>query len=148
MWASFDYSSWPIISIVLDQKPKSFSEFKDYLSKCDLMYEDNENIWLVIDAINVESIQYQYVLLQAEHMLRTEKTTSKYMKRCAVITNQKTQKLIKMLFQIRTPSCPFQIFNSKELALKWISEDPILSVSETVTPDPDPDRSAIDLFFK
>lgn len=119
-FAHCDITHWPLVLITLGECPRDNEDFEAYLSIFDVLYEKKEKFCLVIDARNVGWVYPSYIFKQAMHMMNKEAQTKAYVHRIALlITTPIAKNLLNLLFSIRTPTKPTEIFENLDTATRW-----------------------------
>ena len=120
-FAHCDVSRWPVVTITLAEHPRDDQDFKTYLSLFDILYAKKEKICVIIDARNVGWVSPSYIFKQAAHMMNKEAQTKAYVHRIALlITTPIAKMLLNLLYSIRTPARPTEIFQDLESAWLWV----------------------------
>lgn len=84
MFATFDSSEWPHVTIVLRGTPSCGEEFEHYLAGCTQLYAAETPITIVIDAEGIGSLDASYMMRQFQYMLSTRATSDRFMVRCGI----------------------------------------------------------------
>ena len=120
-FGTLDDSRWPMAVVHLEAAPKDMADFERYLGEIDALYERKERFVFVFDARKVGWLEFPYLIRQAQHMIDNEANTIEWISKTAIVAPHPiTQGLLRMLFLLRTPSCPTLVFSGYDEALEWV----------------------------
>jgi len=113
------------LRITFKDYPKSDSEFDEFLEKLDFYYKKNQKFSMLIDTTKiVPPLKYASGMA---HFMKTHENESRELliKTAIVMINPISRNFLKVLFKIRKPVSPLQVFESLREAvnyLEWIKK--------------------------
>ena len=111
------------VVIIFNGTPANDSECVAYFNNIRAIYEKKERFLIMYDARNVGWLSWKHIHMQAEFMQSMESQTALYMRRGAIVVNNRAGKvLLTALFKMRKPVAPVKIFLNHKNAKDFLRE--------------------------
>lgn len=123
LYADFDRSEFPVISIHFTGEKETKENFELYLQELGNNYERKEKFALVFELTNAPLPNVKYQLKQAAWMKESEPLIKKYCYGVAyVIPGAIMRNVLKFIFSIQKNPVQFKVFSTFEEGEVWASE--------------------------
>lgn len=111
------------VVIRLQGTPSSDADIDSYLQDFDEILKAKKPFLALFDTSNIGVISLRDIKKQATFLRERDEYSRQYMKRAAIVVGSSfTKRMLRILFSIRTPACPLEIFDSMNEAKKYLSE--------------------------
>ena len=121
MFASFDYSKFPIIYIKLNNNIKNNEDFNDFINKWSDLNNNKNNYELVFDTQCCEIINPKYFFLIKKFIKKLKKEKITYLQKSKIIVyNSYILKLLEIIFYFEKPIAPIEIIFKNNNEIKKI----------------------------
>ena len=116
MWATYDYTHFPLINVKFNENINSDEEFGDFLNEWKLLYENEENFEFIFDTKNCGYINPKYCFSMSYFIKKLKKEKKQYLRKSTIYVYHKfIWYLLKLIFAIETPVAPvYIIYINKE----------------------------------
>jgi hypothetical protein len=122
-YASFDRSTFPLITITFTGEKETPESFEQYLDGLYQNYERQEPFSLVFDATKAPSPSLTYQQKQAAWMNKHKELIETYCRGVAyVIPNLILRNILKVIFGLQRNPAPFKVFSSVEEGKNWANQ--------------------------
>ena len=122
-FVSVDATHFPVIVLKFEDGPKTQQEFQEYVGKLRALYVARTPFRVLFDIRAIQQIQLPFVFQQVAFMKEVEPLTKLYMERAAIlIDNGIGRTILDLLFRLRKPAAPTQIFCAKKEATEWLRD--------------------------
>ncbi len=119
-YATFDRSTFPLITITFTGEKPTEETFQEYLDECYANYDKREPIALVFDATKAVNPGIGYQQKQGKWMKEHDELISTYCRGIAyVIPNPLIRNVLKLIFAIQNNAVPFKVFKNYEEGVNW-----------------------------
>ena len=115
MWANFNYTTFPIVSVKFSEKIESENEFNEFLKKWTLLYGGKKNFIFIFDTIDVGYINISYCFKMRKFIRNLKKFPHQYLQKSMIIVSNKYMKiLLNLIFSVQKPVAKVFIYYPKE----------------------------------
>ena len=112
----------PIVIVRFQGVPTCDGDINHYLDEMQKVYDKKEPFVVVYDTRGVGMISPRYIQMQANFMRAKEQQTRHLLLRAAVVvSSQLTRTLLNMLFKVKKPACPLEVFEQMDVAMQYVS---------------------------
>ena len=119
-YASFDRSTFPIITVAFTGEKATPENFQVYLDGLRENYDREETFSLIFDATKATAPGASYQKQQANWMKENDELIRTYCKGIAyVIPNLIIRNILKLILGLQKDAVPSKVFSSKEEGLTW-----------------------------
>ena len=123
LYATFDRSSFPLITIHFTGEKENQENFNLYLEELGKNYEQKEPISLIFELTNAPVPNLSYQLKQASWMKENDELIKTYCRGVAyVIPSAILRNVLKFIFSIQKNPVPFKVFSTFEDGETWAKE--------------------------
>ena len=113
MWAEFDYSSFPIVNVVMDGIIENDEEFEDFLDKWRKLYDKKMYFTFIFDTRKVGWVNPKYAYKMTNFISELKNRDKQYLKGSSIIVDSIWIKtLFMIIFSIQSPVCPIEYHNT------------------------------------
>lgn len=120
LYARFDRSELPLISIYFTGEKETNDNFNLYLDELSKNYETKENFSLIFELSKAPVPNLKYQLKQANWMKENKDLIQTYCKGVAyVIPGKLLREVLKFIFKVQKNPVDFKVFSSYAAAKKW-----------------------------
>ena len=110
MWATYDYTHFPLINVSFNENINSDDEFEDFLNEWKLLYENKKNFEFIFDTKNCGYINPKYCFSMSYFIKKLKKEKIQYLKKSTIYVYHKfIWYLLKLIFVIERPVAPVYI---------------------------------------
>lgn len=121
MFASFDYSKFPIIYIKLNNNIENNEDFNDFINKWSDLNNNKNNYELVFDTQRCEIINPKYCFYMTMFIKKLKKEKITYLQKSKIIVyNSYILKLLEIIFYFEKPIAPIEIIFKNNNEIKKI----------------------------
>ena len=121
MFASFDYSKFPIIYIKLNNNIENNEDFNDFINKWSDLNNNKNNYELVFDTQCCEIINPKYCFYMTMFIKKLKKEKITYLQKSKIIVyNSYILKLLEIIFYFEKPIAPIEIIFKNNNEIKKI----------------------------
>ena len=120
MWAYFDDTNFPRVSVILNGVPKSNKDFDDFLTTWNSFNynRNNEKYIFVFNTINVGFVNIKYAYKMTEFIKSLKQTqTQNLIGSIILVKNTYIRFLLKLIFLMQKPVAEVYLLNQRDLAL-------------------------------
>lgn len=115
MWANYNYTKFPIVSVKFTEKIDSDEEFNDFLKQWTLLYSEKKDFSFIFDTIDVGYINLSYCFKMRKFIKKLKKFPHQYLQKSIIIVSNKYMKmLLNLIFSVQRPVAKVYIYNYNE----------------------------------
>ena len=116
MFAHYDHSHFPIVSVVFSETVLNENEFDLFLQKWLELYHNQRDFYFLFDTRKMQNIPLKYSIKMALFIKKLRKQPYHYLqKSLIVVNNNKIKKLLDFVFTMQSPVAPVYIWNTEEI---------------------------------
>lgn len=113
MWATYDYSNFPIVHVNFDKKINNEKDFTDFLQNWIKLYERKQQFTFIFDTRNVGFINISYCFKMKSFLGKIKKLPIQYLQKSIIILNNNyIKQLLNIVFKLQKPIATVYIYNS------------------------------------
>ena len=115
MYAEFNLTEFPLVTIRFTGEPSTDKNFQEYLSRLDEIYRRKEPFAIVFDATKAAIPSLRHQKMQAYWLRDNRETVETYCKGTAfIILKPATRAILKLIFAIYPQPAPYKIVVTEE----------------------------------
>ena len=112
MWANYNYTQFPIVSVKFNNKIEKEDEFTDFLKKWILLYNDKKDFTFIFDTVDVGIPNISYCYKMTKFIRRLKKFEHQYLQKSLILVSNKYIKyLLNLIFRLQQPVATVYIYN-------------------------------------
>ncbi|MCA1762584.1 MAG: STAS/SEC14 domain-containing protein [Flavobacteriales bacterium] len=123
MYARFDLSAFPVVTIAFTGESSTDENFQQYLNETEALYEHKKRFSIIFDARSASLPDLKHQKMQANWIKANESRMKTYCAGTAyVIVNKAVRAILKMIFTFYPQPQPYKIFSDMASAEVWARE--------------------------
>ncbi|HKL03062.1 MAG TPA: hypothetical protein VJ911_05280 [Cryomorphaceae bacterium] len=123
MYAVFDRSRFPVVTITFTGESSTEENFNRYLKETESLYEYKKRFSIIFDARSASLPDLKHQKMQANWIKANESRMKTYCAGTAyVIVNKAVRAILKMIFALYPQPQPYKIFSDLASAEVWARE--------------------------
>lgn len=117
MWATFDKSNLPLVTITLNGEINA-EHFNDFIAQWVNLLQKKEKFYFIFDTQNCGYINVKYLFKIAAFIKKIKTLPEQYLERSIIMLNNSALRtLLKLLFSVQSPSAPVYVCRTMEDAI-------------------------------
>ena len=123
MFAHYDHSHFPIVSVVFSETVQNENEFDLFLQKWLELYHDQSDFYFLFDTRKMQNIPLKYSIKMALFIKKLRKQPYHYLQKSLILVNNPNiKRLLDFVFTMQSPVAPVYI---------WLTEESDQTILET-----------------
>lgn len=122
MYASYDYTMWPLVVVTIANITPTPRQFEEYLAEFGRLLERKACFRVLFDISKAKAIPIDFLTKQVAFLKEHKDSIANHLL-CSgiVITSTVVRGLIRMMFTVYKLTRPNKVFKSKQEAMAWIT---------------------------
>tara|TARA_Y100001970_G_scaffold287056_1_gene410775 strand:+ start:598 stop:1050 length:453 start_codon:yes stop_codon:yes gene_type:complete len=123
MFAHYDHSHFPIVSVVFSETVQNENEFDLFLQQWLELYHNQRDFYFIFDTRKMQNIPLKYSIKMALFIKKLRKQPYHYLKKSLILVNNPNiKRLLDFVFTMQSPVAPVYI---------WLTEESDQTILET-----------------
>ena len=114
MWANYNYYNFPLVEVDFNKSIQNYDEFKDFLVRWTLLYQNKRDFTFIFDTTKVGFIKPKYCFKMTKFIKKLKQFPHQYLQKSIIIVSNKYIKyLLNIIFKIQKPVAPVYLYSTK-----------------------------------
>lgn len=115
MWATFDETKYPEISVKFEGSLRNRSEYNFFTEKWIQLYDKKQDFYYIFDTTNCGSVNISYSIRMANFIKKLKRQPKQYLNFSVIIYKSKWIRfLLKTIFTLQSPVAPVYIIEQND----------------------------------
>ncbi len=136
MFATFDYSDYPIVNVIFSENINNSDDFDSFLNDWMHLYFMNQDFMFIFDTRRIKYIPIEYTFKMSIFIKLLREKNYSYLKKSLILVNNNFIKyLLNITFSIQSPVAPVFIWSTEENNYEIVKKKLIDSNNENLDQD-------------